>query len=63
MLIKRTVADMETEMINAFPSKNGIIKKLSPAAIFEGGGIKSGSEEDPSWGIHYGIYRYKQQYE
>ena len=27
---------METDIINAFPSKNGISKKLSPATIVEG---------------------------
>ena len=32
----RTVVDIATDMINTFPSKNGISKKLSPATIVEG---------------------------
>ena len=36
VFIKRIVVEMATEMINAFPSKNGISKKLSPATIVEG---------------------------
>ena len=36
VLITRTVVEMAAEMINNFPSKNGISKKLSPATIVEG---------------------------
>ena len=36
VLTTQTVVEMETEMINAFPSKNGISKKLGTATIFEG---------------------------
>ena len=34
VFITRAVVDMEAEMINIFPSENGISKKLSPATIF-----------------------------
>ena len=36
VLMTRTVVEMATKMIKAFPSKNGISKKSSPATIVEG---------------------------
>ena len=36
VLMTRLVVELVIEMINVFPSKNGIIKKLSPATIVEG---------------------------